>query len=74
MERGKRSSVRWIRNVKTPSGTWHTLKVAINGKNIKGYVNDKLYLDYDYNEKIDGKIGLWSKADSYVYFDDFLIE
>jgi len=70
MERGRRSSVQWIRNAKAPSKVWHTLKVVINGKNIKGYLNGKLYINYNYKEEIEGKIGLWSKADSYVFFDD----
>ena len=73
MKHGKRSAVRWIRGVKTPSNVWHTLKVEINGNNIKGYINGKLYLNYNYKEKISGKIGLWSKADSYVFFDDFSV-
>ena len=74
MKRGKRSSIHWIRGVKTPSKIWHSLKVKITGNNIKGYVNGKLYLDYDYKENIIGKIGLWSKADSYVFFDDFMLK
>ena len=73
MKRGHRSSVKWIRNVKTPSRTWHTLKVVIKGKNIMGYLNGKLYLKYKNKKKISGKIGLWSKADSYVLFDDFRV-
>ncbi len=73
MKNGRRSSVRWIRNVKTPSRTWHVLKVVINGRNIKGYVDGKLYLNYNYSKKIAGKVGLWSKSDSYVFFDDFKI-
>ena len=74
MERGKRSSVRWIRGVKTASKKWHKLKLVIKGKNIKGYINNKLYLDYNYKKNIDGKIGLWSKADSYVLFDEFSVK
>ncbi len=73
MERGKRSSVQWIRNAKTPTKTWHTLKVVLKGKNIKGYLNGKLYVNYNWKENIGKKIGLWSKADSYVFFDDFSV-
>ncbi len=73
MERGRRSSVQWIRNAKAPSKVWHTLKVIISKNNIKGYLNGKLYINYNYKENIEGKIGLWSKADSYVFFDDFKI-
>ncbi len=73
MEKGKRSSVQWIRNAKAPSKKWHTLKVIIKGRKIKGYLNNKLYVNYKWKEKIRGKIGLWSKADSYVFFDDFSV-
>ena len=71
LEKGKRSSVQWIRDTPTPANTWHKLRVVIDGKNIKGYLDDKKYIDYDWSENIDGKIGLWSKADSYMFFDDF---
>lgn len=74
MERGKRSSVQWIRNVPTPSKTWHTMKVVVDGKKIEGYLNDKKYVDDVWTEEISGKIGLWSKADSYVFFDKLLVE
>ncbi|MBI2353449.1 MAG: hypothetical protein HYV06_00230 [Deltaproteobacteria bacterium] len=74
MERGRRSSVQWIRNVPTPSNTWHTLKVAVNGRKIEGYLNGKKYVDYAWKEDIGGKVGLWSKADSYVFFDNFMVE
>jgi hypothetical protein len=71
MERGKRESVKWVRNVSTPTNSWHRLKVIIKENKIEGYINNKRYLTHQWKEKIDGKIGLWSKADSYVFFDDF---
>jgi hypothetical protein len=73
MKRGKRKAVRWVRNAKALTNKWYELKVVIKGRNIKGYLNDKMYINYNLREKINGKIGLWSKADSYVFFDDFLI-
>ncbi len=73
LKRGRRSVVQWIRNVKTPSGVWHTLKVVIDGKRITGYLNGKRYISYVNSTPIRGKIGLWSKADSYVFFDDFRV-
>ncbi len=73
MEKGKRSAVQWIRKARINSLTWYTLKVVIKGKNIKGYLDDKLYINYNWKENINGKIGLWSKADSYVFFDSFEI-
>ncbi len=73
-EKGKRSSLQWIDNVPPPTGGWHTLKVVIKGKKIEGYLDDKKYIDYEHREPISGKIGLWSKADSYVFFDNFIVE
>ena len=74
MEYGKRSAVKWIRNVKTPSKKWHTLTIKIKNKKIKAFLNRKLYLLYTWKTNIKGKIGLWSKADSYVFFDDFFVK
>ncbi len=73
MEKGKRRAVQWIRGARTPSRVWHRLKVVIKGRKIKGFLNGKLYINYNWKEPINGKIGLWSKADSYVFFDDFEI-
>ena len=73
MVKGKRSSVVWIRNVPTPSNLWHTMKIMINGTSIEGYLDNKKYIDYKQNEPISGKIGLWSKADSYVFFDNVMV-
>ena len=72
-EKGKRSSVKWIRNTPTPTRTWHDLKVRIAGNKVEGYLNGKLYLEHDLSAPVSGRIGLWSKADSYVYFDDYTV-
>ena len=72
-ERGKRSSVVWIRNTPTPTRQWHDLKVRINGAKIEGYLNGKLTLEHTWTEPISGRVGLWSKADSYVFFDDYTV-
>ena len=72
-EKGKRSSVKWIRNTPTASRQWHDLKVRIAGDKVEGYLDGKLYLEHTLPQPVSGKIGLWSKADSHVYFDDFTI-
>jgi len=72
-ENGRRSQVKWIRNTSTPTRTWHDLKVRIAGKKIQGYLNGKLTLEDEWREPVSGKIGLWSKADSYVFFDDYTV-
>lgn len=72
-ERGSRSSVKWIRNVPTPSKQWHDLKLVVQGKSVRGYLDGKLYLEHALPEPVSGRVGVWSKADSVVYFDDYRV-
>jgi hypothetical protein len=72
-ENGRRSQVKWIRNTPTPTRTWHDLTVKIAGKKVEGYLNGKLTLEHEWTAPITGRIGLWSKADSYVFFDDYTV-
>jgi len=72
-EKGNRSSVKWIRNTPTPSGQWQDLKVRISGAKVEGYLNGRLYLEHALSAPVSGKIGVWSKADSVVYFDDYRV-
>jgi hypothetical protein len=69
-EKGKRSSVSWIRNARAASKQWHDLKVRISGTKVEGYLDGKLYLDYTLPATVSGRIGLWSKAGSYMHFSD----
>jgi hypothetical protein len=60
-EKGRR---KWIRNTPTPSCQWHDLKVRIAGTKVEGYVDGKLYFEHVLPERVSGRIGLWSKADT----------
>jgi len=62
------------KNVKVPTNMWHTLKVVAAG--------DHFLVTYDGNTVLDakdstfadaGKVGLWTKADSVMAFDDLTI-
>ena len=70
-EKGKRSSVKWVRNTPTATRQWHELKVRIAGTKVEGYLDGKLYLEHTMPAPVSGRIGLWSKADSHMYFADF---
>lgn len=72
--RGKRSSVKWIRNTPTPSGQWLVLRLKLSGTKVEGYIGDKLYLEHTLDKPVSGRVGVWSKADSYVYVDDFRVD
>jgi hypothetical protein len=66
-------TVKWIRNTPTPSRQWQDLKVRISGAKVEGYLNGKLYLEETLPAPVSGKIGVWSKANSVVYFDDYRV-
>ncbi|MDM8555836.1 hypothetical protein QUF75_13980 [Desulfococcaceae bacterium HSG7] len=68
---GKRTSVSWVRNVPTPTRKWHELKVKIEGNLVRGYLNGKQFIGHKLPASVSGKVGLWTKADSVVYFDDY---
>jgi laminin G domain protein len=70
---GKRSPVKWIRNTPTATKQWHTLKVQITGKKVEGFLDDKLLLEHELPDTISGRVGVWSKADSVVYMDDYVV-
>ena len=72
-EKGKRSSVKWIRNTPTATRQWHDLKIRIAGTKVEGYLNGKLYLEDTLAQPVSGRIGLWSKADSHMYFADYTV-
>jgi len=72
-EKGRRSSVKWIRDTPTATRQWHDLKVRVAGTKVEGWLDGKLYLEHTLPEPVDGRIGLWSKADSHVYFDAFTV-
>jgi hypothetical protein len=52
---------------------WYTMKIAVQGTGLEGYLNGKKLLDYALKEPVSGKVGVWSKTDSVSYFDEFLV-
>jgi hypothetical protein len=72
-EKGRRSSVKWVRDTPTATRQWHDLKVHIAGAKVEGYLDGKLYLEHVLPEPVSGRIGLWSKADSHMYFDNYTV-
>jgi hypothetical protein len=55
-----------------PSGRWNNLKVSFAGAKIAVFFNqEQLFEAEDRTFSTPGKVGLWTKADSVTYFDDF---
>lgn len=57
-----------------PSGRWNSLKVAFAGDTFTVFLNqERLFEAEDTTFQKPGKVGLWTKADSITYFDDFKV-
>jgi len=42
-------------------------------RNIKGYLDDELLIEYTAARSLKGYVGLWTKADSVTFFEDLVI-
>jgi hypothetical protein len=79
VEKGKRKSLDIVGRKggygveeKVAPQTWHTLRVEFAGKKFTAFFNGKKMFDVeDETFKDAGKVGLWTKADSVMLFDDF---
>ncbi len=61
-------------NVKVASNVWHTLRVEATADHFVVTFDDRKVLDAKDGTFTDaGRVGLWTKADSVVAFDDFSI-
>ncbi len=62
------------KGVKVASNVWHSLRVEVRGDHFVVSYDGKPVLDAkDGTFKDAGKVGLWTKADSVIAFDDFSI-
>lgn len=57
-----------------PKQTWNTLKVDFSGPLFVVSLNGERLMEvHDKSLTADGKVGVWTKADSVIYFDDFTV-
>lgn len=69
--RGNRTQFGVKDGVNIQLGEWYTLRVVHKDDEIQVYLDgDVLFIERDRHFRDAGKIGLWTKADSVVYFDD----
>lgn len=62
-------------NGKVASGVWHELTVEAQGDHFQVFFNGKKVIDaHDKTFTEAGKIGVWTKADSVIYFDDLSVQ
>jgi hypothetical protein len=60
-------------DTKVASGQWHTLRVVAKGDHIICWFDGKPLIDAHDKTYTTGKIGLWTKADSVIAFDDLTV-
>jgi hypothetical protein len=72
--RGKRTVLDNVRNTPRASKTWHTLVATFRGKQLTVELDGKQYFQKTLDAPPTGRVGLWSKADSQVLFDEFRVE
>lgn len=72
--RGKRTVLDNVGNTPTTSKTWHTLVATLRGKQLTVELDGKRYFEKTLDAAPTGRVGLWSKADSQVLFDEFRVE
>ena len=59
-------------NTKVASGVWHTLRVEFHGSSFSvTFDGNKVIEATDTTFANAGKVGVWTKADSVILFDDF---
>lgn len=81
VEKGKRTDLPLVGRGQTygaaekvPSGKWGTLRIVAKGNHFDVYHNNKRLFEVEDNTFGDaGKVGVWTKADSYTLFDDLTI-
>jgi hypothetical protein len=73
--KGKRTVVETVSGVPTPTRTWHTLELELElrGAMVRVSVDGTKRLEKRLDPIPRGRVGLWSKADSKVLFDDLEI-
>ena len=78
VEKGKRTDLplkgagrTYGQEADVPPGAWSELKVVAKGNLFEAYLNgQKLYEVEDMTFTEPGRVGVWTKADSVIYFDD----
>jgi len=72
--RGRRTVLENVRNTPTATRAWHMLTATLKGKVLTVELDGVKRLTRTLDAAPKGRVGLWSKADSQVLFDDFTVE
>jgi hypothetical protein len=73
-DKGKRSFVKkGVKDVHIPFKEWHTMKIAVHGTQLEGYLDGEKLIDYTLAAPVSGKVGVWSKTDSISEFAEYTV-
>jgi hypothetical protein len=72
--KGKRTVLDVVRDTPTASRQWHTLSATLRGNDLDVELDGKPRFHKKLPDVPHGRVGLWSKADSKVLFDEFRVE
>ena len=71
-EKGSRKTLKYV-DAPVPGNVWHRLRVEFHGRQIRVFLDGKLYIEVDDGHlEGPGAVGVWTKADSVTSFDDFI--
>ncbi|MBF8275285.1 MAG: hypothetical protein HW390_358 [Candidatus Brocadiaceae bacterium] len=62
------------KNTKVTPGEWHLLKVICKANKIQCFFDNALVIEATDGVFNSGSVGLWTKADSYTFFDDLVMQ
>ena len=72
VQNGRRIEVKRVK-MRVASGVWHSLRADMRGDHVEVYFNGNKVIDVqDSRFPAPGKVGVWTKADSYTLFDDLM--
>jgi hypothetical protein len=61
------------KTIKITPNEWHTLRIRCKGDQFEGYLDEKLYIKAQDSTFSKGKVGLWTRKNSMVQFDDLTV-
>lgn len=73
MVAGKRTKLVEIKDIATKKGEWSKISVTIEGTTAKAFLDGVQVMETPLKAPVSGRIGIWTKADSHVLYDDYTV-
>jgi hypothetical protein len=71
--KGRRRALAEVRNTPTAGGQWHALKLTLRDRVLRAFLDGAEVLEHTLDEPVAGRVGIASKGDSVVLFDQFTV-